>query len=123
MILPQSEDEAKFAAAMVTRLPPTVRIGLHEFRITKLSAQKAASDRRYGSCSTTEQEITLQEWFPTRYKAVETFLHELSHAIYWVQGVDDGDKEERTVNLFATGWAAFHRDNPWFLDWLRAAEL
>lgn len=116
-------DEAKFAAGLIARLPDRIRVGAYEFYIERFSHAAAAAARRYGECSGVEQRISIQEWMPSRYKAVDTVMHEISHALFWAYGVLDADDEERTVGLTASGWMALYRDNPWLLDWLKSAEL
>jgi hypothetical protein len=114
-------DELTRARALVERLPDRIRVGAHDFAIQKWNASQAAGARRWGECSTCELRIAIQLDMPTRIKAMETFVHEAEHAIWWVWCVQDEDKEERTVNLMATGWTCVYRDNPWLLDWLKEA--
>lgn len=123
MMLLSEEEEAKFAAALLDRLPKTMRVGAYEFRIKKMSSARAAGERRFGECSICEQAVSIQDWMPSRCKAVDTFIHELLHALYWAWGIEDEDKEERIVNVLGPAWTAFYRDNPWFLDWIKSAEL
>lgn len=99
-------------------LPPTIKIGGYDFRIILWTDDEAAGAHRYGECSSVEQVIRLRRNFATPFKAADTFLHELLHAIYWAWGVDDADKEERIVNLLGTALLAVHRDNPWLGLWL-----
>jgi len=115
--------EHKFAKALVERLPDKVRVGPYDFWIEKWPATTASDNQRYGEMSSIEQTIRIQLDMPTRYKALDTFFHEVSHAIFWVYGLGDDDKEEETVSVFGTGMAALYRDNPWILDWVKSARL
>jgi hypothetical protein len=115
--------ELNFAKALMQSLPETVRVGVYEFRIEKWNQHQASANRRWGECSTVEQFIRLQVDMPTRYKAVDTVMHELMHAMYWAYGVQDEDKEERVVIIMASALAALHRDNPWLAIWIQAAKL
>lgn len=45
-------------------------------------------------------------------------LHEILHAIYWVYGVEDEDKEERLVGMMASALTQVWRDNPQVVTWL-----
>jgi hypothetical protein len=123
MIYDTEKDESAFAAELVKTLPKTMRVGGYDFRIQKVSTAEAASSQRYGECSSVQQLIGIQEWFPSRYKCVDTVVHEITHAIFWAYDLKDDDKEERIVCALGSGWMAFYRDNPWFLDWIKSACL
>ena len=114
-------NERERALALVKKLPPSIRVGAYDFELEKWHALTAAAVRRWGECSCTEMIIRIQQDMPTRIKAADTLIHEISHAIWWAFGVEDEDKEERTVNLSASGWTCVYRDNPWLLDWLKEA--
>jgi hypothetical protein len=101
------------------RLPAVIHVGGFDFRILLWDQFESNAARRYGECSTLEQTIRLARGFCSPEKAVDTFLHELLHAICWAFGREDEDKEERTVNLLATGLMSVHRSNPWLAEWIR----
>jgi hypothetical protein len=105
----------------VEALPRSISVGPFDFKIERLSAQRAMGQSRFGEFSGCEGHIAIQLDMPCAVKAAETFLHELGHAIFWTFGIEDEDKEERTVNLFSTGWTQVFRDNPWALDWMKRA--
>ncbi len=107
------------ALALMQKLPVNIRVGAWDFSIEKWHANRAAGARRWGECSCTEMRISIQQDMPNRAQAMHTFLHEVSHAVWWAFGVEDEDKEERTVNLSSCGWVCVYRDNPWLLDWLK----
>lgn len=102
----------------VAKLPPSIRIGPFDFRIEKWEPCAAERAHRYGECLTTEQVIRIRSDMSSPEKAADTLLHEVSHAIWWVHGIEDSDLEERTVNLSSTGWVSAYRSNPWLLGWL-----
>lgn len=118
-----AEREHEFARALMGRLPVTVRIGPYDFRIERWTHHQASGVSRYGECSSVEQTIRFQFDMPSRYKAVDTFFHEVAHAMYWAYGASDDDKEERLVCMLGTGLAALHRDNPWIAGWVGSAQL
>jgi hypothetical protein len=111
-------DRAALGAAAMDALPETVRVGAFTFAIDKWTSHKAAGNSRYGECSSIEQKIGVQRDMATPEKAVDTFLHEVGHAIYWAYGFEAGDKEERIVSGFASAWVQVYRDNPWLLGWI-----
>lgn len=107
--------------AAIEAMPATVRVGGFDFKLEKWTHHQAAGASRYGEFSSIEQTIRLQLDMPSQFKAVDTLLHELSHAIYWVYGIHDEDKEERVVGVFGSGLMALHRDNPWLAGWISKA--
>lgn len=111
--------EAERARAMVDRLPVSMRIGAFDISIERWTSMQTVSRQRYGEFAGSELRISIQHDMPSRLKAADTMLHELGHAIYWIFGIEDADKEERIVNLASTGWLCVYRDNPWLLDWLK----
>lgn len=102
----------------VAKLPVSIRVGPFDFEIEKWNPVAAEESRRYGECSTRGQVIRIRSDMTNAVKAADTFVHELSHAIWWVYGIEDSDSEERTVNLSSTGWVSTYRSNPWLLGWL-----
>ena len=103
----------------IEALPGSLRVGPFDFRIDKLSAQRAMGKDCFGEFSSCEGHLALQLDMPSAVKAADTMLHEAGHAIYATYALTEDDKEERIVAAFATGWAQVFRDNPWLLEWLR----
>lgn len=62
--------------------------------------------------------IRIQENIPQTTKALESLLHEISHAIWWVYRLNDDDKEERIVSVMGMAWTQVYRDNPWLIEWI-----
>lgn len=108
----------KAGRAAVERLPNSIRIGGYDWAIEKWSSHQSASAQRYGECSIIEQTIRVQLDMPTRFKAVDTLMHEVMHAVFWVYGIHDDDKEERIVAALGSATMALHRDNPWLTKWI-----
>lgn len=102
----------------IEALPETLRVGPFDFRIEKLSAQRAMGKDCFGEFSSCEAYVALQLDMPSAVKAADTMLHEAGHAIYSTYALAEDDKEERIVAAFATGWAQVFRDNTWLLGWL-----
>lgn len=114
----QQQEEAGRAA--VAALPEFIRVGPFDFAITKMSENRASSERKYGYCSSIELELAIQRNMPSAQKAVDTFLHEVNHAIYYAYGIADEDKEERTCGTMSTAMVQVFRDNPWLAGWIGA---
>jgi hypothetical protein len=102
-------------------LPGSVRVGPFDYAIVLDSTHIASGEGRWGHCAQQAFEIHIQENMPTPIKAVDTFLHECLHAVFWAYGVADEDKEERTVAAISTALTALHRDNHWLGIWIKAA--
>lgn len=109
------------ATAVIESLPALMRVGGFDIKIEKWTVHQAAGAARYGEFSSIEQVIRIQLGISSRYKAVDTFLHEVNHALFWAYGIEDEDKEERIVGALGTAWMTLHRDNPWLCDWLKTA--
>lgn len=103
----------------IDRLPDSIRVGVFDMAVVKLDLTTTFERKVWGEFSQATQEIRIQSDMPTKQKAVDTFLHELLHAIYWAAGLEDEDKEERTVSTMASWIAGVFRDNPRLLDWLK----
>lgn len=100
------------------RLPRRVRVGPFDFKIVIWSPHESHSTGNYGECSTQLATISICREFPTPQKAVDTFLHECLHAIFWAYDIKDEDVEERAVGILATALTALHRDNKWLAPWI-----
>lgn len=105
----------------IAALPLTVRIGPYDFTVIKDGPLVSQSKGRWGECSTVEQRLSIQAEMPTPQKAVDTFFHEVMHAVFWAYNVADEDKEERIVGTLGTALTALHRDNPWLSSWVAQA--
>lgn len=120
-IAPFAPCSAPTPREIIDELPASVRVGGFDFRIEKWNPNQTLGAQRWGEFSSAEARIAVQRDMPTVHKAVDTVLHEISHAIFWVYGIEDEDKEERIVSTFGSAWMALYRDNPWLLDWIKRA--
>lgn len=104
--------------AWAERLPKSVRVGPHIWRVELWTHLQGSASGKYGECSTQEFRISVQAEVHALSSLFDTVIHELSHAIYWAQDIADDDKEERSVTRYATGWTQVFRDNPELVRWL-----
>jgi len=81
----------------IEALPASLRVGPFNFRIEKLSAQRAMGKDCFGEFSSCEGQLALQLDMPSAVKAADTMLHEAGHAIYATYALAEDDKEERVV--------------------------
>lgn len=99
------------------KLPASVKIGYRVYRIVALSSLQAAAKGRYGECSHLECEIRI-DLTPGPREAANTLLHEILHAVWYVQHLTDADNEERTVLTLADGLSCVWVDNPEVMAWI-----
>lgn len=103
------------------QLPDFIRVHGFDLRIERWNSHVVMGNRRWGEFSSAEQCIRIQSDMPTPFKAVDTFLHEVTHAIWWAYGLFDKDEEERIVLTMGSAWMQVYRDNPWLLKWIDKA--
>lgn len=94
--------------------PTSIRVGPYDVRIIKMAASVGA----HGEFDDTDMTIAVKDEYSSPPYEVDTWLHELLHAIWFTQNIKDGDGEERTVRQMATGLTQVFRDNPDLLRWL-----
>lgn len=99
-------------------LPSRLRIGAVDFDVELRSMLHAAAHMRRGEFSAEEQTIWVQEQFASSHCAAQTVVHEVLHALFYVQGIEQGDSEERIVGALARGLVQVFRDNPGLVPWL-----
>ena len=106
---------------LVRSLPKSIRVGGYDVRIGLMARADSEAASVYGLFWPSKQLIELETGFASKEKVVETFLHEVVHAIYWVAGIKEDDGEERTTAAMGRVWMQIHRDNPWLGEWIRKA--
>lgn len=102
----------------IETLPEIIRIGPFDIHIIRWPQVSATATMRWGEFSASEQVIRIDCEMVTPFKAVNTLLHEIGHAISWAYEIKDEDKEERRVSVMATAWTQVYRDNRWLLKWI-----
>ena len=108
----------KTGVEAVKALPPTLMIGAFVWTLEKWDTDEANALNRYGECVSYRLILRIRADMPSAQKAADTFLHEVLHAMHFVYGVWDEDKEERRVGALSTALLALHRHNPWLGGWL-----
>ena len=98
--------------------PATIRVGYLTYRIVAVSAMVATGKDIFGECDNCLYEIRLREDLEP-VKAANTMLHEVLHACWYVGGIADDDKEERTVRFLSNMLSQVWRDNP---EWASAMQ-
>lgn len=95
-----------------TKLPDTIKVGAYDYTIIARGQDWKRSVGAYGRCHTEEQTIEIVTEGITPIFQLDTFMHEILHAIFSYHALDDDDDEEKTVTLLASGLVAVLRDNP-----------
>lgn len=98
-------------------MPKVVKVGAFDFSIEDWHPRTAANKGRYGECEFLNFVIRIDQSH-RRCKVADTLIHEILHAIFWVWGIEDGDKEERLVNTLSTAICTVWRDNPDVIAWI-----
>lgn len=96
-------------------LPKFIRVG-----VTKYEVIIVRSSENWGRQHETGW-IEIGEDQGTGVRALETVIHEITHAIYNSYVIRGEDDEERTVSTLAKGWAQVYHDNPALLRWMSKA--
>ena len=104
---------------MFEGLPPSIRIGPFDIHIQV--AEQFEDEDLWGACDFNKCLIELRASQPSAAFAVDTVLHEITHAIFKIYLLKEGDDEERATSAFATGWTQVLRDNPGLLKWIAAS--
>jgi hypothetical protein len=108
-------------AKLVSSLPDTIRVGPYDMRLLPMDGSHADAAGVFGYFKRRDQVIAIDVSHVSSAALADTLLHEITHAIWWVYGLEDKDEEERTVATLSTGWTQVYRDNPALLDWIRKA--
>lgn len=102
-------------------LPASVRVGPYDIALIVEDAEWYADSECFGVFKSWLLTIQLTVDQPTPLHMLDTLIHEIMHAVWFVQGIKPRDSEERKVTALATAWTQIHRDNPWLLDVIRKA--
>ena len=107
--------------------PNKIKIGYRDINI-KYSQPDFIADTLtdcFGQYDNRKGLIEIQESLPNQ-KLVNTLLHEISHAIIDISGLNQSgaplekdDDEEIVVHQFTNYFLAMCRDNPWLLDYIK----
>lgn len=103
----------------LNQLPERIHVGAYPIRIKIFEPGDRAARSVWGQFDAQAQTIWISREFPSLTFMGMIFTHELLHAIWWAQSLnEDGENEERVVTQLATGITQVYRDNPWLLDWI-----
>ncbi len=101
--------------------PPTLRIGAYDWRVEILPDLKDEEGTDLaGTCE--ERGFIIQinsaiDINPFPLAAVETVIHEITHAVFFASHLAKGDTEERVCLSVGAIWTQILRDNPKLVAW------
>lgn len=100
-------------------LPRRLHIGYMTFRVvlTEVGGAGDLGENDYGSCDFNKARIYVIESLDL-LMAVNTVMHEIRHAIHFVQALDEESSEEDFTNRGTNGEIEFLLRNPRFCLWL-----
>lgn len=98
-------------------LPRRIHVGPTTFRVVICRADDSAYlEDADGCCVFDEFRIYLRDTLPLQ-RAVNTVIHEVTHAINWVYGVTDDSTEEQFTTQHTNGLLEVWIRNPRLLNW------
>lgn len=100
------------------KLPTKIKVAAFDIDIEDWHHHSANAAHSYGEFSSQENKIRI-DVTTNKIKLIDTFIHEINHAIFWAYGIEDEDKEERVVATLATAWVQIYRDNPDILPFIQ----
>jgi hypothetical protein len=103
---------------MLSALPKSIRVGAYDVSIEVSEDLQVDGKEAWGAYYASEKKIRIHKAQPSSTFALDSFIHELNHAIYDIWCMAKGDSEERTVAVFSTAWTQLLRDNPKILRWM-----
>lgn len=111
-------DRRKKALQALAALPEFIKVGAHDVAIV-VRDRFLTTRNLLGQYDSDAQVISLSEDLMTPTHVVETFIHEVNHAIYRQAALQDNDEEERIVLTMSLGQVAIVKDNPWYGPWVQ----
>jgi hypothetical protein len=93
------------------KLPQKIKIGYADIDIVPMKSLEGFSHGCYGHFS--ESELCIRIITDLKPLVVmNTLIHEVMHACFFMGGLSDDDDEERTVNTMSNQYCQVLRDNP-----------
>jgi hypothetical protein len=112
------------ATPSLTKLLPTrLWIGTYEFYLMSVPRTHPKLDGDADGITYTGDDgnlICIASHLDAR-RMLEVVLHEVTHAINWVNDIEDGTDEEDVATKHGHAWSALLLDNPRFQRWLTVA--
>ncbi len=97
--------------------PTALKAGAFQYKIEVWESREAGASNCWGETND-RLKIVRVDLNYGMLQAATTLLHEILHVAYVRWGVEDGDKEERTISGLEEGLSAMWRDNPDVFAWI-----
>lgn len=99
-------------------LPRRIHVGPHTFGVVICQPSECEHLKDADGCAAfNEMRIYLRDNLPLQL-AVNVVVHEVTHCINWVYGVNDESTEEQFTNQHATGEIDVFLHNPRYMEWV-----
>jgi hypothetical protein len=99
-------------------LPPYVKVGPFVISVVESDTPELNDQQHWGDFNAGLLRIRVERNVPSEVLRLDTLVHEINHAIYWVYNIKEGDDEERLVNTLSTAWTQVYVDNPEVLSYI-----
>ena len=94
-----------------------ILIGGIWFRVFWVSKGIEEGAAKFGWCDLNNQSIYISNALSTS-KVIDTFLHEVLHALYWFFSLDSkASEEEKVVSCLSSGINMVWINNPYWFNW------
>lgn len=102
-------------------LPEYVRIAGHTITIETFGIDTAKAGNLFAAYHSIDAKIVICADLDDKIAVLDSLIHEIGHAIWFLYGIRDEDNEEHTVNQMAIGWSQIWADNPDMVKFLNYA--
>ncbi len=101
-------------------LPELIRVGPYNVKVKVVNKVTVGGKKTncWGAWQPDRGPIELRREQNSPKDALDTLCHEIFHAIYSLDNITKGPREEPLVNAFGTWWSAVLVDNPLLVKWL-----
>jgi hypothetical protein len=96
--------------------PTHIKIAGQDIKVVAMPRNVAQQNRQYGEYSAWDETISIY-FKGNPLQVIDTFIHEVLHAVWDVYGLQRKDTEERSVSITATAITQIIRDNPDWVSW------
>jgi hypothetical protein len=107
----------EYAADIFKGLPRRMQVGAFVFRVLLESSEHELLAEAFGRCDTDNRRIYVRQDMDAEL-ALNTVVHELSHAVNWVYGVNDDSTEEQFTGQHTNGLIDLWMRNPRLVLWI-----
>ena len=104
----------------IPALPGKIRIGYRDYKVLAVEPTALEGNPDLARIAHLKAELYIGP-HDNKYELVDSVIHEILHGVFSTQGIEDEDKQERTVGMLARGLTGVFRDNPKLLQFFQDA--